>query len=329
MRATFLTGFVHSKGFAVVTAIVVLVCAYAFYAHDGVVRIAGEMGFALPSANEWIPAPLANALVSVAVNGLIAVGIYLTGKLYNVLRTLTLLPVSLYLIFQLATPALMLQFYSGGTLCLAIVVCMLLLFSCYRFPDRTRRVFLLFGILSFLSATQYCFLIYIPVFLLGCAQMRILNGRTLVAAIMGIVAPWWILFGFGVISPASVHLPDFVSIFSEIDFHDTLLLLSTLALTAFLALAGFVVNSLKAIAYNARNRAYNGFFSVLTLVTIAAACADFRNMVAYVYLLNLCAAYQTAHYFISHKSDRSYIGVFSIVGVYLAIFVCQTAISIS
>lgn len=328
MRAILLTYFVHSRGFALITGLLALVLSYVFFSQGDVAAISGDHGFALLSANEWISGPGANALSSLVANALVVAGMALCGKLYNVLRTMTMLPVSLFLALQIATPDLFLLFYTGTVLCVLVPACQLLLYSCYRAPDRTRRVFLIFTLLSLASATQYCYLVYIPVFLLGCAQMRIFNGRTLVAAMLGIVTPWWILFGFGIISPEDMHMPDFVSIFSEIDFNDTLLLLGTLALTVLLAIASFVLNVLKTIAYNARIRAYSGFFAILTLATVIAMCADYRNIISYVPLLNYCAAYQIAHYFTAHRADRSYVAVLSVVGVYIVLCLCQTVTSI-
>ena len=80
------------------------------------------------------------------------------------------------------------------------------------------------------------------VFLLACVQMQVFNGRTLVAALIGIITPWWILLGFGIISPADIHLPVITSIFSVIDLNDTFLLLISVGFTAFLIVMSLVLN---------------------------------------------------------------------------------------
>ena len=79
------------------------------------------------------------------------------------------------------------------------------------------------------------------------------------------------------IRPSDIHLPQFVSVLSVIDHHDTLVLLVTVGLTALLTMLSFVLNVLRTIAYNARSRAINGVFALLSLTTIAAMCIDFRT----------------------------------------------------
>ena len=203
---------------------------------------------------------------------------------------------------------------------------MLLLFSCYRQPEATRRVFLIALLLSAFTATQYSYSFYLVAFLIGCGQMSIFNRRTLAAAFMGIVTPWILYIGFGIIDPAQLQWPRFANIFSEIDIDDTLMLVVTVGLTAFLTLLSFVLNVLKTIAYNARARAVNGAFTFVMLITLIALCIDYRNIISYIPILNYCAAMEVTHYFSTHRHDKSYIAIFTILAVYAVIFVCQTVI---
>ncbi|MDE6134807.1 MAG: hypothetical protein K2F79_04460, partial [Muribaculaceae bacterium] len=208
-------------------------------------------------------------------------------------------------------------------LMIAVGLSLLLILGCYRDPRAPSRVFVIFLMLSTLTATQYCYIFYAPVFLIACAQMRIFNGRTLTAALLGLVAPWWIMLGFGIISPDSIHLPHLTSIFSEADNEDAVMLLATAAVTALLFLTSLTLNLMKAIAYNAMARAINGVITVTALATIAAMAADYRNIIVYIPVLDFCAALQTAHYFSAHRADRSFIAIILILVIYVALFACQ------
>mgnify|MGYP001115932613 CR=1 FL=1 len=148
--------------------------------------------------------------------------------------------------------------------------------------------------------------------------MRIFNARSLVAAVLGVLTPWWLLLGFGIISPSDIAIPSFVSIFSVIDHEDTLLLMVTMGITTFALL--------KPIAYNARARAVNGTFTVLALLTVICACADYRNIISYVPMLNFCASMEITHYFSTHRGEKSFIPVFILLAAYAVIFACQTVI---
>jgi hypothetical protein len=326
MKAAIATRILHSRGTALTVAALALVAAFVYFFSDSPMRLTGDKGLALPSANEWFSAPLADFAAAIAGMTACTLLMVLLCKVFNVLRSLTWLYIGLFAVMQMATPGLAVQFYTGTLLSVAVGAALMLLFSCYRNPRPSGHVFLIFLGLSFLTATQYCFALYVPVFLIGCAQMRIFNGRTLTAAILGMVCPWWIMMGFGIIRPSDIHLPQFVSVLSVIDHHDTLVLLVTVGLTALLTMLSFVLNVLRTIAYNARSRAINGVFALLSLTTIAAMCIDFRNMLSYIPLLNFCAALQVAHYFSTHRAEKSCFAIMAVIAAYVALFLCQIAI---
>ncbi len=103
-------------------------------------------------------------------------------------------------------------------------------------------------------------------------------------------------------------------------------LFATAGLSASLLVLCLLLNAFKAIAYNARSRAVNGAIIVVALFTILGAAADFSNTAAYIPLLNLCAAIQTAHYFATHRADRSWIAIAAICLAYTTLFLCQILI---
>lgn len=321
-----LTRFVHTRGFGVGVAVLALVAACFYFFNGYCVELKGERGLALPSANEWLPTPGTDFVAAMAGAAATIALMLLLNKVYNVLRSISSLYMAMFALMQLATPNLFTQFYTGTLLAVVVPLCIFFLFACYREPALTRHIFVIFLILSFLAATQYCFIFYIPVFLIGIGQMRIFDLRSVVAAILGIITPWWLLFGFGLISPADVRMPSFSSIFSEIDYEETFMLLVTVGATVFAMLACYVLNFMKTIAYNAHARAMNGTFVVVALVTLIAMCVDYHNLIAYVPLLNFCAAMEVTHYFSTHRAEKSYIAVYIILAVYSAIFVCQTII---
>ncbi|MCM1066267.1 MAG: hypothetical protein NC418_01680 [Muribaculaceae bacterium] len=318
-----LTRLIHTRAFGVGVGVLCAIAAVLYWAGGFGAVLTGNTGVALPSANTWISSPVADLCAGLAASGATVLIMLLLSKLYNVMRSMTSLYMALFAVMQLATPDLMTQFYTGSVLSVTAPLCLALLFSCYRTPAATRHVFIIFLLLSFFSATQPCFAMYLPVFLLGLAQMRIFNGPSLTAAFLGVLTPWWIMLGFGIVSPGDIHLPHTASIFSEIDLEDTYLLLITTGITTFAMLVCYVLNLLKTIAYNARARAINGAFTVLALASVAAMCIDYRNIVAYVPLLNFSAAMEITHYFSTHRAEKSFIAIFILIAVYAAIFVCQ------
>ena len=76
----------------------------------------------------------------------------------------------------------------------------------------------------------------------------------------------------------------------------------------------------KIISYNAQTRAYNGFFAMLSLLSILLMLIDFTNFIIYVPILNCCAALQLGHLFTIYESRRSYIGIIAVFVVYFALY---------
>lgn len=282
----------------------------------------GEEGLCLPPPAMWNlpmwPDVVGGLLLNVGVLFLMA----LINKTFNVLRSNTRLQLGLFAIMSAAVPRLVININSGIVLALAMNLCILLLFASYGDPVRgVRRVFLSFLILSAGSAIQYCFVLYIPVLWLITAQMRIFSLRAFLASVFGIVAPWIILLGFGLISPEQFHVPHVIGLFNSFEELSAIYLLTVAGITAFLLFLSVVLNLSKTIAYNAQARAYNGALTLIAIVTILAILFNYNNLPAYMPLLNVCAAYQITHFFVNHRFDRQYIAVLSICIVFLLLYV--------
>lgn len=325
-NATFvrLTRSIHSRGVAILMALIVLIGAWMCYATGDFTVISGDCGCIFPSANGWIPWPAVDLAVNLGIICAICAAMITLNRVYNILRSMTMVYVTFFLAMQMGTPELLVQFFSGPLVALVTMGCAVVLFSTYKRPvSSTRRVFLIFFLLSLGATVQYCYMLLIPVFLLGCVQMRVFRPRGMVAALLGLVTPWWIILGFGIVRPSDIHPPQFHSIFTEFAPEDAVLLLVSVGLTVFIALSGMVLNILRTIAYNARTRAYNGFLNILTLVTVMGLCLDYTNLVSYVPLLDCCAAFQAAHYFGPRRFERSWMLILGIILAYIVLYICH------
>ncbi len=280
----------------------------------------GDQGICLPSAATWPLPQWAGALTNLALNALIMVMMVVVNKAYNVLRAVTKLQIGLFAMMQAAVPRELLTLNSGTLVALGVISGIFLLFSCYDNPWRVRRVFLAFMILSLGAATQYCFVAFIPVFWIICAQMRIFNLRTFLASVLGLLTVWIILLGFGFVGLADIHAPDITSVFEALNLRSALYLLLVAGFTTFLLLTSTVLNVMKTIAYNAQARAYNGALTLVAFITIAAMAFNYNNLLAYLPLLNMCASYQITHYFVNHRYERQYAAVLGVCGAYVLLY---------
>lgn len=302
------------------TSVAIVYILSTFGIDDGLAG-QGEQGLCLPPPALWPLAPW----VDVAGGVLITAGIYaimaLINKEFNVLRSNTRLQLGLFALIAAGVPRLVVNINSGIIVALVMNVCLMLLFSCYDNPRAVRRVFLAFLMMSVGSMMQYCFLFYIPVLWLVCAQMRIFRGRTVAASLMGLATPWIIILGFGIISPNDIHAPRVIGIFGSYVMESAIYLLVITAVSALMLIGAMVMNVSRTISYNARDRAFNGALSLISLVTIVAIAVNYNNLLAYLPLLNVCAAYQITHWFVNHRFEKQYIAVFAVCCCYAAFYV--------
>lgn len=305
------------------TGTLMLLAARMAFSAGEVNAIPGDRGILFSSANLWLSDPWTSMALNTALILGTALSWMLVVQVFNPFRALTTLQASFFLIMWVAVPDLMDQLNSGTLLAASVVVCTALLWSAFGDPARTRRIFLLFTLLSSLAMTQYCFVFFIPAYILGCVQMKIFNGRTITAAALGIITPWWIVLGLGIRTFADVHLPVAHDFFTSLSTSDTLLIALTALLTVAILVLCWATNVMRIITLNANLRAFNGNITILALTAILAMIADFTNAAAYLPTLFLMAAYQAGCTLATHRGRHSYAAVGAIVLAYVAIFAYQ------
>ena len=258
---------------------------------------------------------------ALALTGCIMGAMALINSAFNLLRTSSHLFLGVFAFMEAASPIVTTRLSSGSVVALVVLGAMGLMYSVYQQPvSGTKRIFLAFTLLSAGSMGQYAFVGYWPVFLAGCAQMRCFSFRTLLAALTGLVVPWWIGWGFGWITLDSITFPSGLSVFSQLDSIDAAQLTAVLILTV---IAGFVLtltNMVKIYSYNARSRSFTGLLVTVTIATLILTMIDFANITAYLPLLNCCVAFQAALFFRINAENRGYIAVCILLGVFFLLF---------
>ena len=312
--------FLHSRFGTMLMMVIAIVATIVSYYTGNIVDIPGDTGTWLPSADDWLPAGGTSLVINLVLNVLIAAMLILLNKRFNILRSPSDLFAGLFLILQMSLPSFMGQFYGGTLLCFAVLFLTYKLYMAFNRPYPLQPIFLIFFLLTVGAMSQYAYLFYIPVFMIGCAQMRIFSFRTLLAVVIGIIAPGWILWGFDLISLRDIKLPHFVNVFSAIDSKEMLQLLVTVGVTVIATFVFGVLNLVRVFNYNSKTRAYNGFISIMSFVTIILVLADYTNCATYIPLLNCCAAFQMGHYFAINNYQRSYIAILGIIAVYIALY---------
>lgn len=264
-------------------------------------------------------------LAALATCGLTALVLLLTNRRFNMFRADTSLQAALFLTMLTALPPLGNTFGTGNILALTMTSAAFLLFTTYGDPHTRRRVFLMFTVVTALGMTSVVYLYYLPVLLIGCAQMRIFSIKTILAALLGIITPPWIALGSGLVSIDSIEMPGLATPMLDIDSPATITVLAVAAVTIIAGVTFTCANLIKVYSYNSQTRAMNGFYTILFLATALLTIIDFNNLSLYVPLLMAMAACQAGHFFaIRAAMPRSWVGIVVLMAVYWGSYVWYT-----
>lgn len=246
----------------------------------------------------------------VAASILIALAMQLTNKQYNMLRSDTALPAALFMTMLTALPTLATSFTAGMPLALIMTAAAYLLFMTFGDSLPERKIFLLFTLLSALALTSVVYLYYLPIVLLGCVQMRIFSLKTLLAALIGIITPPWIVLGLGIVDINDIELPHLSSPSIDVSDPSTLTLLAVTTIVIIAGTGFMCANVLKVYSYNSRTRAFNGYYTLLFLASVLLSIIDFNNLAVYLPLLMAMTAYQASLMFgLRISAAHSWIGI--------------------
>lgn len=316
-----ITRFFHTRGCFFFVAMLSIVATLAAYFSGTLPPLPTDMGLYFNPPRDWLDGvPVLSLIFNILANFIIGYAVVVITKQFNTIRSLSRVVATLFIVMQTATPTLMCEFYSGTFIAMVMVLETALLFTTYDNKYAVRRVFLIFFIAT--TGGLFCtpLLLYIPFLPFGLAQMRIFRFRSIMAALIGIITPFWILLGFGIITfDHLLYLPDISPIFTNAP-KVPVQLLTAAVLTAVLGVMFLIGNLMKLIAYNAQIRAFNGVFILLMFSSIILMLLNSNAIAAYMPTLNIAVAYQIAHFFAERRHRRSYIAILSTFVPYILLY---------
>ncbi|MDE7024372.1 MAG: hypothetical protein K2O88_00640 [Paramuribaculum sp.] len=317
-RETAITQIVKSRPFAlllIITTVVAAITAAATVLHPHTL-VQPEMG--IIALNGF--ANGATITVCLALNIIAVIMMSFLNGQYNLLRTTSWLFLAMMIVSQGGNPGMMTHATMGLAGCVALLICIWICFSTYQQPHQTKRVFLLFFIISCMGCCHYAYLAYLPVFFAGIAQMRAISMRSILAALVGIVVPVWLLWSFSIVDFS--HLtPPHITITSMTMLKGNPVMSTTLTFTIIAGTMLTAANMVKVYGYNAITRAHNGLMLLVWLITAVLCIFDFSNLWATLPMLNCSTAFQSGLFFRIYTRQRAYLPVTIMIAAYAALYI--------
>lgn len=311
-----------AEGFvgAVVLAIALSVI---YYFSGGEQPISSDLGLCLPSPNLWKISRTASWILNLVLILVCGLSLHFLNKRYSLIQSADMVLPSMFIIMTASNPWAEGALGSSSLMALANILCLTTIFGCYKIRNATQQVFVVATMLSLGSMFQYAFIFLIPGYILIALMIKCFRLREITAFMMGLIAPYWIAIGMGIVPPESFHLPTFTYIVDEFtSAHDILIGGISIGITALVAILLGLNNSVKLYAGNTKRRLYNNAIAVIGLICVIGMAVDFKNLPTYLASFYMTAAVQIANTFALWNIKRGalLLGIITLlyVGVFLA-----------
>lgn len=280
---------------ALVAAAAMAMSALSFlFAPD--TRLSGELGICLPSPNLWDINPLVSWISNAVLIGILTVGGYMLNRRYNFIRSTHPVLPAIFLILTASNPWINDHLSTSTLICAINMISLWILFGSYHQENATQSMFVIGTLFSTGAMVEYAFLPYIIPYVVAAIIMKAFRIKEFLAMGMGIVAPYWVAVGMGLIDISSFRMPEITNLFSGyVQTQDLVLLMADVGLAAFFGFVLGLNNSIKLYAGNSRINAMNLAINFVGMTSAICMVVDFNNMPAYMMTLYFAVAVQVAN----------------------------------
>lgn len=282
----------------------------------------GDAGICFPSPSQWHIAPaVGRGINTLLILGMAAWLIILNHR-RNFMPTPSLAYASAFLMICSANVQSNLYLTTSTLLGAANLYCISMLMSQRGQRNSSTAIFLIMSLLSWGSMCQYAFLFFIPIYACCAVMIKIFRWKEWCAMLAGVLSPYIIMMGFGIVDPSCMHIPAINNIWmSNAPMAADVIYVVIAAVTALWALLLGLRNALSLISANTATRAFNNIITLPGIAVLILMIIDFGNIHAYFTTLALLASCQIGYlYALSRQRKPSPLPLAILFVIYIALF---------
>lgn len=264
----------------------------------------GNFGLALPSPNLWMSRSAGSQVLNILGIGICAILLYFINKQFSLIKTGQPLGASFFLPLTFANLPLGGQWTSLPCVTLIALIIYATLFNAYRARNATRQLFVIATCLSIGSMFEYAFIPLGIAAFIAAFLMEIMRPKEFLAMGLGLIAPYWVAIGFGLIDFSQLQLPHPHTIFSGNLPDETIQMISVAGIMALCAIMLSLYNGMILYAGNSRVRRSILVMNTFGLVATISMFLDLNNLPAYMGVFNIWFAIQLANFFTLRELRR-------------------------
>ncbi|MDE5843179.1 MAG: hypothetical protein K2H35_05535 [Muribaculaceae bacterium] len=264
-----------------------------------------DFGIAFPSPNVWNFLPGWGEAINIIALGVCALSFYLLNKQFGLTRTGQPIGAAFLLPLTYANFAISSHLTAAPLVMMFCIMIFAALLNSYRKRNATHAMFFVATCLSVGSMMEYAMIPFILASLLGAFFLGAMRIKEFLALGIGLIAPYWVAIGLGIVNPLEMHLPHPQTIFSTIPDMPTFLLL---ALVTILTLGGIFLSLYNGlILYAGNTRVHRSVLTInaFGIIAMLSMWLDLNNIEAYLGVFYLWIALQLANLFTLRELQRS------------------------
>lgn len=300
-----------------IVAAIIMIAATALLMPS--LRPNAEPGLCFSLPTDLLPHLLACCINAILIAFAIILAFFFNKKHSFVRSTEALLPTAMAVIIAsnpvntsyLGTPVVML---------IVNLVCLDIMMKSYDSENATTSMFAVATYLSVGSMLQYAFLPLIIIYPLMALMGKVLRIKETVAYFMGLVAPYWVAIGFGLISFSDFRMPQFLVNLPTADGNYLLMVIISLCTLALVGLMMTLNNAMLIYAGNMRVRASNNMINLLGFSCGLFMLIDFDNFAAYASSFCFAVSVQISNFFAMRRIPQSPIWFWGLLSLFMAFF---------
>lgn len=240
-------------------------------------------GICLPPPQTWQMPPWLSLAINLALVFFSAFLLAITNRSFNFIPSTSVIFASTMVLMACACPRLMVCLNSSTLLLAANAVALRMTFGQYNAVRRNPgNMFVVATIFSLGSMVHYSFLFFIVIYACSAALLKAFRLREFLALLLGVIAPYWIVLGLGLVPVDDVRFPVIGGFWNQpAPGHEMLWLIVATSLTAFVGLMCGLKNAFSLYSAPTAIRAYNFAMTLPAMACIILPMVDWENFTVY------------------------------------------------
>ena len=279
-------------------------------------------GICLPPPSAWPLIPWVSWLLNAACILLTGLAMVDLNRRYNFIPAPTLIYLSAFLVIAGANPWTSGHLNASSLLAAANAIAISLLVRRYGRPGAPTEMFIIASLFSLGTMFHFAFIFFIVVYAFSAMILKLFGWKECAAMVMGVIAPYWILLGTGLVAPESLRIPRVGSLWAAAPpSPDRVFALVLAGITALWTLILALRNAATIYSAGTAPRSFNHALMLPTLTSVILLFVDYENFMVYYVSLSLFAALATGYLVLRNSSRIPRQAYWTIMVAYLIMFV--------